>query len=61
MEENPEERLLSFLARFLFVKLSIEVASFFYITWEERGGFMSGGTYISEIRRFLILHTVSLI
>ena len=31
------------------------------MTWEERGGFMSRGAYILEIRRFLILYTVSLI
>ena len=30
------------------------------MTWEERGGFMSRGAYILEIRRFLILYTVSL-
>ena len=31
------------------------------MTWEERGGFMSRGAYILEIRRFLILYTVSLL
>ena len=33
---------------------------FIYFTWEERGGFMSGGRHILKIRKFLILYTVSL-
>ena len=60
VEEDPEEHLLLSVIQILICKIIQRSCVYIYMTWEERGGFMSGGTYISEIRRFLILYTVSL-
>ena len=56
-KRTQKSTLCLLLARILFVKSFIES----FMTWEERGGFMSRGAYILEIRRFLILYTVSLV
>ena len=60
MEEEPEEHLLSSVSLILICRIIHRSCVFIYMTWEERGGFMSRGAYILEIRRFLILYTVSL-
>ena len=61
MEEDPEEYLLSSVSQILICKIIYRSCVFLYMTWEERGGFMSRGAYMLEIRRFLILYTVSLV
>ena len=61
MEEDQEEHLLSSVSQILICKIIYRSCVFLYMTWEERGGFMSRGAYIIEIRRFLILYTVSLL
>ena len=61
MEEDQEEHLLSSVCQILICKIIYRSCVFLYMTWEERGGFMSRGAYIIEIRRFLILYTVSLV
>ena len=60
MEEDPEEHLLSSVCQILICKIIYRSCVFLYMTWEERGGFMSRGAYILEIWKFLILYTVSL-
>ena len=60
VEEDPEEHLVSSFSQNLICKIIYRSCVFIYMTWEERGGFMSRGAYILEIRRFLILYTVSL-
>ena len=61
MEEDPEEHLLSSVSKILLCEIIYSSCVFIYMTREERGGFMSRGAYILEIRRFLILYTVSLL
>ena len=61
MVEEPEEHLLSSVSLILICRIIYRSCVFIYMTWEERGGFMSRGAYILEIRRFLILYTVSLV
>ena len=60
VEEDPEEHLLSSISQILICEIIYRSCVFIYMTWEERGGFMSRGAYILEIWRFLILYTVSL-
>ena len=60
MEEDQEEHLLSSVCQILICKIIYRSCVFLYMTWEERGGFMSRGAYIIEIRRFLILYTETL-
>ena len=51
MEEDPEEHLVSSFSLNLICKIIYRSCVFIYMTWEERGGFMSRGAYIrnSEI------------
>ena len=60
VEEDPEEHLLSSISQILICEIIYRSCVLIYMTWEERGGFMSRGAYILEIWRFLILYTVSL-